>query len=129
MSQCPRGNERNNTHNSLVLHYSHMFRDAGYITRVEPRFEFTHIHGTALRPDLTIYDYKGWKTCLDVSVTHPLAILDPKSQAVPEAEWAAHKREQEKDRKYKPLAEAANMAFYPIVHEALGRTIFSSERA
>ena len=38
--------------NALVLNYAQMFREAGFLTRIEPQNEFTHIDGSAKRPDL-----------------------------------------------------------------------------
>ena len=38
--------------NALVLNYAQMFREAGFLTRIEPQNEFTHIDGSAKRLDL-----------------------------------------------------------------------------
>ena len=43
------------------------------------------------------------------------------SNTVPEARKVASKREQVKYDKYKEIAKAAGMSFYPLVHEAYGR--------
>src|SRR5690606_30728924 len=51
MAQCPRGNQRFNTHDALVLNYTQMLREAGFLTRTEPQNEFIHIDGTDTRPD------------------------------------------------------------------------------
>src|SRR3546814_198091 len=121
MAQCPRGNQRFNTHDALVLNYAQMLREAGFLTRTEPRNEFIHIDGTAKRPDLQVYNFKGGRACFDVSVTHP-ALLRHGHSTVPEAGKAAGKREQEKFSKYKEIAKAAGMTFHPLVHEAHART-------
>ena len=106
MSQCPRGNQRNITHDVLVLNYAQMLREAGFITRPEPRNEFIHIDASAKRPDLLVYNFKGSRACFDVSVTHP-ALLRYSPNTVPEAGKAASKREQEKYSKYKELRKQA----------------------
>ena len=127
MSQCPRGNQRNIIHNALVLNYAQMFRDAGLITRTEPRYEFIHTDASAKRPDLLVYNFKGGRACFDVSVTHPV-LLHNSPNTVPEAGKAASKREQEKYNKYKEIAKAAGMTFHPLVHEAHGRVGISAQR-
>ena len=58
---------------------------------------------------------------------HP-ALLRYAPGTVPEAGKAASKREQEKYSKYKELARAAGMTFYPLVHEAHGRVGLSAQR-
>jgi hypothetical protein len=127
MAQCPRGNQRFNTHDALVLNYAQMLREAGFLTRMEPRNEFIHIDGTGKRPDLQVYNFKGGRACFDVSVTHP-ALLRHGLSTAPEAGKAAGKREQEKFSKYKDIATAAGMTFHPLVHEAHGRVGISAQR-
>ena len=106
-----------------------MLREAGFLTRTEPQNEFVHIDGTAKRPDLQVYNYKGGRACFDVSVTHP-ALLRHGLSTAPEAGKAAGKREQEKFSKYKDIATAAGMTFHPlrVVHEAHGRVGISAHR-
>jgi len=127
MAQCPRGNQRFTTHDALVLNYAQMFREAGFLTRTEPRNEFVHIDGSAKRPDLQVYNFKGGRVCFDVSVTHP-ALLRLGLNAVPEAGKAASNREQEKYSKYKEISKAAGMTFHPLVHEAHGRVGLAAQR-
>ena len=115
MSQCPRGNRRNITHDALVLNYSQMFREADFITRTEPRNEFIHIDASAKQPDLLVYNFKGTIACFDVSGR-------PNPDAEAKSGEAADKREQTKYSKYKDIAKAAGMTFYPLVHKAHGRT-------
>ena len=127
MSQCPRGNPRNITHDGLVHNYAQMFREAGFITRTEPRNEFTHMDDSAKRPDLLVYNSKGGRACFDISVTHP-ACLHYAQGTIPAPGQAASNREQQKYDKYKELASNAGMSFYPLVHEAYGRVGISSHR-
>src|SRR3546814_15425653 len=115
------------TSGSLVLNCAQMLREAGVLTRTEPQNEFIHIDGTAKRPDLQVYNFKGGRACFDVSVTHP-ALLRHGHSTVPEAGKAVGKREQEKFSKCKEIAKAAGMSFYPLMHETHGRVGISAHK-
>jgi hypothetical protein len=121
-AQCPVGNQRFRTHDALALTWATLFRQAGFLCRMEDPSCFREVEDTNRRADIVIDNWEGGQRAIfDVSVTHPWAqhvLQRSVDNLVPEL--AASTREDEKIRKYAARCPQ-NSVFIPLVVESYGR--------
>jgi hypothetical protein len=122
-AQCPVGNQRFRTHDAIALTWAGLFKQAGYLCRVEDPSCFREVEDTNKRADLVIenWDDAGGRAILDISVTHPWRDeVQRRSEHDIHPEAAACERETSKHRKYQNFIPA-NATFVPLVMESFGR--------
>ena len=121
-AQCPVGNQRFRTHDAIAVTWLALFRQAGFLCRMEDPSCFREVQDTNKRADVVVENWQGRaRAIFDVSVTHPwIQAMTRRAGGDPKPECAARRREQEKLRKYQALVPA-NSAFVPLVIESFGR--------
>lgn len=122
-AQCPVGNQRFRTHDAIAVTWMALFRQAGFLCRMEDPTCFREVQDTNKRADVVVENWQGRaRAIFDVSVTHPWirSMTRHAAGGDPKPECAAKLREQEKLRKYQNSVPA-NSVFVPLVIESFGR--------
>jgi hypothetical protein len=121
-TECPKGNHRQFTHNSLVNELNDILHYCGFWTRVEDYGVFHDINvDNNTRPDITILnplDPGMTKLLLDVGVTSPLTGAVEGRHRLPlqsaQAMFAS------KNATYLEVSRASGFGFLPIIIESTG---------
>jgi len=117
LSVCNLGNQRQATHNAVLLALSEMFTEAGLINRTEDSeiLKLCNID-TKQRIDLTADNFEpGRSMNIDVSITDPRSMQSKSASAGKAAEM----REKEKIKHYAAMIESTGSLFSPFVIESV----------
>ena len=129
---CGKGGFRQVTHNNMCYEIMSCCKSVGLLCKSE---EYNLFYDNKKRTDITIHNAPGYlrKVILDLTITCPFPTgrdssdkLDIKNALIPfrAAKLAAIR----KRTKYNILAEANNLAFFPIVVESTGAFLPESEK-